>query len=137
HGSTYGGNPVAAAVAQTALRVLVEEGMIENSATLGEHVMQRLRAIDTPHIKELRGRGLWIGIELHPEAGGARRYCEALQRRGVLCKETHTHTIRMAPPLMITREDLDWGLDQIEAVLRDPDAVAAEVSVEATATTAG
>ena len=119
HGSTYGGNPLAAAVAQTALEVLVEEKLIENSATLGEWAMERLAKISSPHVKELRGRGLWIGVELHPEAGGARRFCEALQRLGVLCKETHDHVIRIAPPLMISREDLGWGLDRIEAVLLD------------------
>ncbi len=117
HGSTYGGNPVAAAVAMTALQILVDEKLIENSAELGEHAMARLRKLDSPHVKELRGRGLWIGIELHKEAGGARRFCEALERRGVLCKETHEHVIRIAPPLTITRGELDWALDRIEAVL--------------------
>jgi len=117
HGSTYGGNPVAAAVAMTALQVLVDEKLVESSAKLGEHAMARLRKLSSPHIKELRGRGLWIGIELHREARGARRFCEALQRRGVLCKETHEHVIRIAPPLTITRDELDWAFDRIEAVL--------------------
>ncbi len=119
HGSTYGGNPVAAAVATTALEIMVEEKLIENSATLGDYAMQRLAAMDKKHIKEIRGRGLWIGIELHEEAGGARRFCEAIQRLGVLCKETHEHVIRIAPPLTITREDLDWALERIISVLEE------------------
>ncbi len=117
HGSTYGGNPAAAAVATTALQVLIDEGLIERSETLGTMAIERLKALDSAHIKEIRGRGLWIGIELHPEAGGARRFCEALQHRGVLCKETHDHVIRIAPPLMITREELEWALTRIETVL--------------------
>jgi ornithine--oxo-acid transaminase len=117
HGSTYGGNPLAAAVAVEALRVIVEERLPERSAELGAYALERLQRLDSPHVKEVRGRGLWIGIELHPEAGGARRFCEALQREGVLAKETHKHVIRMAPPLVITREDLDWSLERIERVL--------------------
>ncbi len=117
HGSTYGGNPVAATVGMTALKVLVEEKLIENSRDLGEQALSRLRNLNSPHIKEIRGRGLWIGVELHPEAGGARRFCEALQHQGVLCKETHDHVIRIAPPLVITQAELDWALDRIEAVL--------------------
>ena len=117
HGSTYGGNPVAAAVATTALEVLVEEGLIARSESLGRMAIERLRSLDSAHVKEVRGRGLWIGIELHPEAGGARRFCEALQRQSVLCKETHDHVIRIAPPLVITREELEWALGKIEAVL--------------------
>ncbi len=118
HGSTYGGNPVAAAVCRTALKVLVEEGLIENSADLGAYFLQRLQEIESPHIKEVRGLGLWIGIELHPEAGGARRFCEAMQNDGLLCKETHEHVIRCAPPLTITREELDWALERLEKALR-------------------
>ncbi len=118
HGSTYGGNPVAAAVATVALEVLVEERLIENSAELGAYALDRLEQLGSEHIKEVRGRGLWIGIELHPEAGGARRFCEHLQSRGVLCKETHEHVIRIAPPLIITRAELDWALERIEGVLR-------------------
>ncbi len=117
HGSTYGGNPVAAAVARTALKVLVEEGMIENSARLGEHMFQRLHAMKSPHVELVRGRGLWAGIVLKDSAGGARRFCEALERQGLLCKETHENVIRLAPPLMIKKEELDWALDRIEAVL--------------------
>jgi len=117
HGSTFGGNPLACAVARVALRVLVEEGMIENSAILGEYFLDRLRRISSPHIQEVRGKGLWIGLELKPSAGGARRYCEALKERGLLCKETHVHTIRFAPPLVITREEIDWAMEHVEAVL--------------------
>jgi ornithine--oxo-acid transaminase len=117
HGSTYGGNPLAAAVATAALGVIVDEKLPQRSAELGEYSLARLAKLDSRHVKEVRGRGLWIGIELHPEAGGARRFCEALQREGLLCKETHTHVIRMAPPLTIRREDVDWALDRIERVL--------------------
>jgi ornithine--oxo-acid transaminase len=117
HGSTYGGNPVAAAVARAALRVLVDEGMMENSKELGTYALDRLRRLEAPHVKEIRGKGLWIGIELHPEAGGARRFCEELGRQGLLCKETHDHVIRLAPPLTITREELDWALERVEQVL--------------------
>jgi ornithine--oxo-acid transaminase len=117
HGSTYGGNPMAAAVGRAALRVLVEEGMVENSAKMGEYFMERLRRIQSKHLKEVRGVGLWIGIELHPEAGGARRFCEALQHEGLLCKETHDHVIRIAPPLTIKKEEVDWAVERLERVL--------------------
>jgi ornithine--oxo-acid transaminase len=117
HGSTYGGNPTAAAVGRAALRVLVDERMIENSAELGPYFMERLRRIDSPHVKEVRGKGLWIGIELHARAGGARRFCEALLAEGLLCKETHEHVIRIAPPLIITRPEIDWAMERIERVL--------------------
>jgi len=117
HGSTFGGNPIAAAVGQAALKVLIEEGMIDNAREQGEYLMGRLRRIESPHIKEVRGRGLLIGVELYPEAGGARRFCEALKDQGLLCKETHDNVIRFAPPLVITREDIDWALERIEPVL--------------------
>jgi ornithine--oxo-acid transaminase len=117
HGSTFGGSPLACAVAHAALRALVEEGMIANSAGLGDYFIQRLRAMKSPHIKEVRGKGLWIGVQLAPEAGGARRFCEALQGQGLLCKETHIDTIRFAPPLVITREEIDWALERIANVL--------------------
>lgn len=120
HGSTFGGNPLACAVAREALRVLTEEGLIENSAALGAYFLDRLRQVASPHIKELRGKGLWIGIELKPEAGGARRFCEALKQEGMLCKETHTHTIRLAPPLVITREQIDWAVERLARVLQMP-----------------
>ncbi|HEX7200799.1 MAG TPA: aminotransferase class III-fold pyridoxal phosphate-dependent enzyme, partial [Dongiaceae bacterium] len=117
HGSTFGGNPLAAAVARAALRVLVEEKMIENSAALGPYFLERLRRIASPHVKEVRGKGLWIGVELHREAGGARRFCEALQREGLLCKETHDHVIRIAPPLTIQKSEVDWAFERLEKVL--------------------
>ena len=117
HGSTYGGNPMAAAVARAALRALVDEGMVENSAAMGPYFMERLQTISSKHIKEIRGKGLWIGIELHREAGGARRFCEALQHEGLLCKETHDHVIRIAPPLTIQKEEIDWAMERLEKVL--------------------
>ncbi len=120
HGSTYGGNPLGAAVARTALQVLLEEGMIEASARNGAYFIEQLQAIDSSHVKEVRGRGLWIGIELEDSAGGARRFCEALQDKGLLCKETHHNIIRVAPPLTITREEIDWAVERIAEVLRMP-----------------
>jgi len=119
HGSTFGGNPLAAAVAREALKVLVEERMIENSATQGAYFLEKLRGIKSRFVKEVRGKGLWIGVELTPEAGGARRFCEALRDKQLLCKETHVHTIRFAPPLGITREELDWAFERVEAVFRE------------------
>jgi ornithine--oxo-acid transaminase len=121
HGSTFGGNPLGAAVAREAVRVLVDEKMIENSAELGRYFLDRLGTIESHWIKEVRGRGLWIGLELTSEAGGARRYCEALAEKGLLCKETHEHTIRFAPPLVITREELDWAFERVAAVFRELD----------------
>jgi len=118
HGSTFGGNPLACAVAREALKVLVEEGMIENAAVQGERLKSGLEAVQGEAIKEVRGRGLMVAVELHPEAGGARAYCQALQARGLLCKETHDHTIRIAPPLMITGGQIDWVVEQFEGVLR-------------------
>jgi ornithine--oxo-acid transaminase len=117
HGSTFGGNPLACAVARMALKVLVEEGMVDNAAAQGARLMAGLAEIGGGAVKEVRGRGLMIAVELHPKAGGARRYCEALQARGLLCKETHDHTIRIAPPLVITGGEVDWALDQFAAVL--------------------
>ena len=117
HGSTFGGNPLACAVARTALKVLIEEGMIENAATMGDYLQCQLRTIKSDSIKEVRGRGLMIGVELHAEAGGARRFCEKLMKKGVLCKETHEHIIRFAPPLVIKREQIDWAMERIEPVL--------------------
>ncbi|NUB24927.1 ornithine--oxo-acid transaminase [Azospirillum brasilense] len=117
HGSTFGGNPLACAVARAAMRVLVEEGMIDNATAQGAYFLEQLGAIRSNVIREARGRGLMLAVELHPEAGGARRYCEALRARGVLAKDTHDHTIRIAPPLVITREQVDWALEQFDAVL--------------------
>jgi ornithine--oxo-acid transaminase len=117
HGSTFGGNPLACAVAREALKVLVEEGMIENAARMGAYFLHGLKHLENPLIKEVRGRGLLIGVELLPEAGGARPYCEKLMEKGLLCKDTHQHTIRLAPPLIITQETIDWALEQISSVL--------------------
>jgi ornithine--oxo-acid transaminase len=117
HGSTFGGNPLACAVARTALKVLIEEHMIDNAAAMGDYFLANLAKIRAPHIKEVRGRGLMLAVELMPEAGGGRKYCEALMSRGLLCKETHENTIRFAPPLVITREEIDWALQRIEPVL--------------------
>ncbi len=117
HGSTFGGNPMACAVARVAMRVLVEEGMIENAERMGEYFLTRLRDVKSPQIKEIRGRGLMIGVELHPQAGGARRFCESLMARGLLCKETHKNVIRFAPPLIIRKEEIDWAMERIAAVL--------------------
>ncbi len=117
HGSTFGGNPLGAAVATAALAVLVEEKLIDKADELGTYFQERLAEIPSPHIKEVRGKGLLIGVELKAEAGGARRFCEALQQRGILCKETHQHVIRFAPPLVIKREEIDWALDHITDVL--------------------
>ena len=118
HGSTFGGNPLACAVARTALQVLVEEQMIENAAAMGDYFLSNLSGIRAPQIKEVRGRGLMLAVELTPDAGGARKYCETLMSMGLLCKETHQDTIRFAPPLVITREEIDWALERIEKVLR-------------------
>jgi ornithine--oxo-acid transaminase len=117
HGSTFGGNPLACAVARTALNVLIEEKMIENSAKIGEHFMSQLKQIRSPFIKEVRGKGLLIGVELVPEAGSARPFCERLMQQGLLCKDTHENVIRFAPPLVITQKEVDWALERIESVL--------------------
>ncbi len=117
HGSTFGGNPLAAAVGRAALRVIVDEHLAENAATQGEYFQERLAEIPSRHVKEVRGKGLLIGVELLPSAGGARRFCEALMQHGILCKETHDNVIRFAPPLIIDRATIDWALDPIAAVL--------------------
>lgn len=117
HGSTFGGNPLAAAVARAALRVIREENLAERSLELGEYFMEQLAEIPSPHVKEVRGKGLLIGVELNPEANGARRFCEAMQERGILAKETHDNVIRFAPPLVIDKETIDWALPSIRDVL--------------------
>lgn len=117
HGSTFGGNPLGSAVARAALDVLVDEGLVENARTQGEYLLGRLQRIESIYIAEVRGRGLLIGMELVPEAGGARRFCEALKDEGLLCKETHEHVIRFAPPLVIQRKDIDWAVERIEKVM--------------------
>jgi ornithine--oxo-acid transaminase len=117
HGSTYGGNPLACAVASAALDVLFDEKLVERSAELGQHLKARLEGIRSPKIQAVRCLGLWAGIDLTEAAGPAKKYCLALKDRGMLCKDTHVHTIRLAPPLVISREQLDWAVDQLEAVL--------------------
>ena len=114
HGSTFGGNPLGCAVARAALRVLTDEKLPDRSAELGAYFLAQLQSLRSPALKEVRGRGLWIGIELH---GAARPYCEALKEEGILCKETHDHVIRIAPPLTITREEIDWAFGRIQKVV--------------------
>jgi ornithine--oxo-acid transaminase len=118
HGSTFGGNPLASAIGLASLEVIEEEHLIENSERMGNYFMDHLSEINSPHIKEVRGKGLLIGVELHPEAGGARRFCEALQLEGILAKETHDHVIRFAPPLIIERGTIDWAVPKIRKVLQ-------------------
>ncbi|MBI1868090.1 MAG: ornithine--oxo-acid transaminase [Methylocystis sp.] len=120
HGSTFGGNPLACATARAALRVLVEEGMIENAQIQGAYFKAALESIGAGCMKEVRGRGLMLAVELHPDAGGARAYCEELARRGVLAIDAHQHVIRLSPPLVIEREQADWAVERIAAVLRNP-----------------
>jgi ornithine--oxo-acid transaminase len=117
HGSTFGGNPLAAAVSRAALKVIRDENLAERSRELGEYFVEQLAEIPSPHVKEVRGKGLLIGVELKPEAGGARRFCEAMQERGILAKETHENVIRFAPPLVIDKETIDWALPFIRDVL--------------------
>ena len=118
HGTTFGANPLACALAREALLVLSEEKLVENSAELGNYFLEKLKTIKSKHIKEVKGKGLLIGIELKQEAGGARRFCEDLKEEGLLCKETHEHVIRFAPPLVINRDDLDWAFEQINRVFQ-------------------
>jgi ornithine--oxo-acid transaminase len=117
HGSTFGGNPLGSAIAREALRILVEEKLPERAHEMGAYFMEGLRQIRSPHVKEVRGKGLLIGMELKAESGPARPYCEKLMERGMLCKETHESVIRFAPPLVIEREDIDWALTQVREVL--------------------
>jgi ornithine--oxo-acid transaminase len=118
HGSTFGGNPLACAVAREALRVLQEEKLVENAAATGAYFLEKLKKIRSRHIKEVRGKGLLIGVELRPEAGGARRFCEELKKEGLLCKETHDNVIRFAPPLIIRQKDLNWALKRVKQVFK-------------------
>jgi ornithine--oxo-acid transaminase len=114
HGSTFGGNPLGCAVARAALRVLTGEKLVERSAELGTYFLGLLQTLRSPDLKEVRGRGLWIGIEVNSLA---RPYCEALKEEGILCKETHDHVIRIAPPLNIRREEIDWAFARIKKVV--------------------
>ncbi len=117
HGSTFGGNPLGVAIARESLKVLIEENLIEKSFELGEYFREQLRNVNSKHVKVIRGKGLFIGVELNPEAKGARRFCEALMKKGILCKETHDNIIRFAPPLVITKDEIDWAMKSISEVL--------------------
>jgi ornithine--oxo-acid transaminase len=117
HGSTFGGNPLGMAVSRAAMKVLIEENMVANSAKMGEYLQEQLVEISSPHVKEVRGKGLLIGVELYSKAGGARRFCEALVKVGILAKETHENVIRFAPPLIIDQPTLDWAIPRIREVL--------------------
>ena len=119
HGSTFGGNPLAAAVGLEALRIIAEEDLVARSRVLGDHMLERLRAIRSPVLREVRGRGLWVGAEIDPHFATARQACEALLAKGVLSKETHHTVVRLAPPLVIAREELDWALDRFTEVIRE------------------
>jgi len=123
HGSTFGGNPLAAAIGLEALNVLVEERLAERSAELGDHLIAALRRIDNPLIRDIRGRGLFVGVEIDPALGSARAVCEALMQRGLLSKETHSTVVRLAPPLVISRQQIDWAVDRIREVLTEMDRV--------------
>jgi ornithine--oxo-acid transaminase len=123
HGSTFGGNPLAAAVGLEALNILVEDELPQRSAAMGAYLMDQLRAIDTPLIKDIRGRGLFIGVEIDPALSSARRVCEMLMDRGLLSKETHETVVRLAPPLIISRQEVDWAITQITEVLAEIDKV--------------
>ena len=117
HGSTFGGNPMAAAIGKAALDVLLDERLPERAAELGRYFKERLTALNSPHVREVRGRGLLIGVELHASSGAARPYCERLSKLGVLCKDTHGQVIRFAPPLVIERDEIDFALQQVAKVL--------------------
>ncbi len=117
HGSTFGGNPLAAAVAIEALNVLKGEKLVEHSATLGQYLLTRLKELNSPNIKEVRGKGLWVGIEIDPKRVSARKICEQLMEKGILAKETHQVVVRLAPPLVITREEIDWAIERISEVI--------------------
>ncbi len=120
HGSTFGGNPLGAAIARAALKVIREEKLVENSEVLGAYFKDHLEEIPSPHIKQIRGKGLFIGVELNREAGGARRFCEVLKDKGILAKETHENVIRFAPPLIIDQGTIDWALPIIAETLMMP-----------------
>ncbi len=123
HGSTFGGNPLGAAIGLEALDILVEERLSERSAELGEYLISSLRGIDSPFIKDIRGRGLFVGVEIEPSLASAREVCEALMVRGLLSKETHDTVVRLAPPLVIDKAELDWAVTQLSKVLEEMDRV--------------
>jgi ornithine--oxo-acid transaminase len=123
HGSTFGGNPLGASVGLEALKILVEEDLPAKSAEMGTYLLDQLRSIDSPLIREVRGSGLFIGIEVNPDLGSARAICEALMQRGLLSKETHETVVRLAPPLVITKAEIDWALQQIREVIGEMDKV--------------
>ena len=118
HGSTFGGNPLAAKVATKALELLFDEGLIENSNRLGDYFISKLKEIDNKIIKEVRGKGLWIGVELNESKVNAKDLCLMLLKEGLLCKETHKTVIRFAPPLMISKDQIDWAIEKITKVIR-------------------
>jgi ornithine--oxo-acid transaminase len=123
HGSTFGGNPLGAAIGLEALSALVEDRLPERSAELGGYLIAELEKIDSPLIRAVRGRGLFIGLEVEPKLGSARAVCEALMKRGLLSKETHETVVRLAPPLVIEKQEIDWALQQIREVLAEMDRV--------------
>ncbi|MGD8326989.1 MAG: ornithine--oxo-acid transaminase [Sphingomonadales bacterium] len=131
HGSTFGGNPLAAAVGAEALDVILDENLVERSAEQGEYLKSRIAALNSPLITEVRGKGLWIGVEIDPKLASARDFCERMKAKGVLSKETHATVVRLAPPLVISREDLDWGIDRFVEVIREMEA---ELSLNSPAT---
>ncbi len=118
HGSTFGGNPLACAIAREALHVITDENLVARAAHIGDYFREGLEAIESPHVQEVRGRGLLIGVEVKKESGPARPFCERLMGEGILCKETHEQVIRFAPPLVITREEVDWALERVRKVLQ-------------------
>jgi ornithine--oxo-acid transaminase len=117
HGSTFGGNPLSAAVARKVVEMMNRGDYQKNARELGAYLFERLRAIKTDKVKDIRGRGLWVGIEFHPQAGPAKNYCSRLAEEGMLCKDTHEQTMRLAPPLCITKDELDWAIERIERVI--------------------
>ncbi|MCE3232658.1 MAG: ornithine--oxo-acid transaminase [Rickettsiaceae bacterium] len=124
HGSTFGGNPIAAAIGLEALNVLVEEKLVENSAELGKYMLSRVKAIKSNAISEVRGSGLWVGVDINPKYASARKVCERMMAKGVLCKETHDTVVRLAPPLVITKDIIDKAIDCLEETLREMSASA-------------